>query len=125
MANHGQALSGNQVAQVDANDGKPVGKPHRNLMSGQSAEQPKPADSPSPAPSSSESSNPVHPLSYIAKERETIGWWTSSFLLCAFVFVLSVYAFNGKVYDPELVHSFVPCCAQLPLLPCAAPAPPT
>ena len=81
MANHdGQVHSGNQVlAHVDVDDGKP----HRDLMSDQSAEQPKPADSPS--------------------HGATIGLCTSSALLCAFVFLLSVYAFNGKVPTPFLL----------------------
>ena len=44
MANHGQFHSDNEVlAHIDVHDGKP----HRDLMSHESAEQPKPADSPS------------------------------------------------------------------------------
>ena len=89
MANHdGQVHSGNQVlAHVDVDDGKP----HRDLMSDQSAEQPKPADSPS--------------------HGATIGWCTSSALLCAFVFLLSVYAFNGKVPTPFLLRAaYTPLC---------------
>ena len=72
------------------------GKPHRDL-SHQSAEQPTPADSPSHAPPSSESFDPVHPLSFIAKGCEVIAWWTSSALLCVLLFLLSAYAFNRKV----------------------------
>ena len=138
MANHGQAHSGNQVAHVDANDGKP----HRVFMSDQSAEQPTPADSPSHAPLSSESSNPVRSLSSIAKARDTTDWWTSSTLLCAFVFVLSVYAFTGKVpfllraastlLYALLLHPAPPGAAPPPPAPCpllpaprAAPAPST
>ena len=130
MANDGQAHSGNQVAHVDIDDGKP----DRDLKSYQSAEQPTPADCPSHAPPSSESSNSVRPLSSIAKGRDATDWWTSSTLLCAFVFVLSVYAFNGKV--PFLLRAVsIPVYALLqhtapPFSPCpllhaprAAPAP--
>ena len=115
MANDGQALSSNQVAHVDVGDGKP----HCDLMSNQFADQPKPADSPSHAPPASESSNPVRSLSSVAKGRETINRWTSSTLLCALVFVLSVYAFNGKVPTPFLLHA-----AYTPLCPAAAPCSP-
>lgn len=134
MANHGQAHSGNQVAHVDVDDGKP----HCDLMSNQSAGQPKPAANPLHAPPSSESSIPVRSLSSIAKGRETIDWWASSTLLCAFVFVLSVYAFNGKVpfllraASTLLCPAAAPCspCSPCPLLPSpcsprAAPAPST
>ena len=72
------------------------GKPHRDL-SHQPAEQPTPADSPSHAPPSSESFDPVHPLTFIAKGCEVIAWWTSSALLCVLLFLLSAYAFNRKV----------------------------
>jgi len=73
------------------------GKPHRDLMSHPSAEQPSPADS----PSLSESFDPVRPLPFIAKGREMIAWWTSSALLCALMFLLcSLYAFDGKVSTP-------------------------
>ena len=93
MANHGQVHSGNQVlTHVDVDDGKP----HRDFISHQPAELPKPADSPS--------------------HGETIGLWTSSALLCAFVFLLSVYAFNGKVPTPFLLCAactLFPCCTQL------------
>ena len=44
-------------------------------------------------------------LSSIAKGRETINSWTSSTLLCAFVFVLSVYAFYAKVPFPPAACS--------------------
>ena len=106
MANHGQVHSGNQVlAYVDVDDGKP----HRDFISHQSAEQPKPADSHS--------------------HGETIGLWTSSALLCAFVFFLSVYAFNGKVPTPFILcaaGTLFPYCTQLsahllPLYPAPAP----
>ena len=91
MANHGQVHSGNQVlTHVDVDDGKP----HRDFISHQSAELPKPADS----------------LSH----GETIGLWTSSALLCAFVFLLSVYAFIGKVHTPFLL-----CAACTPFFPAA------
>ena len=73
------------------------GKPHRDLTSHQPAEQPTPADSPSHAPPSSESFDPVSQLSFIARGREMITWCTSSALLCALLFLLSAYAFNGKV----------------------------
>ena len=107
MANHGQVHSGNQVAHVDADDSKP----HRELMSDQSAEQPTPADT--HAPPFSESSDPVRTLSFIAEGRETLNSWTLGALLCAFVFLLSVYAFDGKVSTPfaalaRSVHSFLP-----------------
>ena len=107
MANHGQVHSGNHqvLAHVDVDDGMP----HRDLMSHESTEQPKPADSPS--------------------DGETIGLWTSSALLCAFVFLLSAYAFNGKVHTPFLLCAactLFPCCTQLsahllPLYPAPAP----
>lgn len=122
MANDGQAHSGSQVAHVDVDDGKP----DRDVKSYQSAEQPTPADCPSHAPPSSESSNSVRPLSSIAKGRDATDWWTSSTLLCAFVFVLSVYAFNGQV--PFLLRAAsIPVyalllCTLLPLLP-LPPAP--
>ena len=120
MANDGQAHSGNQVAHVDVDDGKP----DRDVKSYQSAEQPTPADCPSHAPPSSESSNSVRPLSSIAKGRDATDWWTSSTLLCAFVFVLSVYAFNGQV--PFLLRAAsIPVYALLlcTLLPPFPPAP--
>ena len=115
MATNGQAHSSNQVAHIDVDDGKP----QCDLMSNQSAGQPKPADSPSHAPASSESSTPARTLSFIAKGREAINLWTSSALLCAFVFLLSVCAFNGKVPTPFLsarsVHPhFALACALLP-----------
>ena len=107
MANHGQAHSSNQVAHIDVDDGKP----QCDLMSNQSAGQSKPADRPSHAPPSSDSSNPVRSLSSIPKGRETIDWWTSSSLLCAFVFVLILYAFNGKVPTPFLLRAaYTPLC---------------
>ena len=118
MATNGQALSGNQVAHVHVDDGKP----HCDLMSHQSAGEPKPAESPSHALPSSESSNPVRSLSSIAKGRVTIiNSWTIP-LLCAFVFVLSVYAFEAKVPTTP----FLSCvqrapCASSTLLPAPYP----
>ena len=102
MANHGQFHSDNEVlAHIDVHDGKP----HRDLMSHESAEQPKPADSPS--------------------RDETIGLWISSALLCTFILLLGVYAFNGKV------HTLPFSCSQRALFfhllhpaPCT-PAPPS
>ena len=80
-----------------ANHGQVHGKPHHDLMSHQSAEQPKPAGSPS--------------------HGEAIGLWTSSALLCAFVFLLKVYDFNGKVTNsfrpPRSMHTS-PCRAFTP-----------
>ena len=114
MANHGQVHSGNQVlAHVNVDDGMP----HRDLMSHRSAEQPKPANSPS--------------------HGETIGSWISSALLCAFVFLLSACAFNGKVHTPFLLCAActlffllhpapcTPCspCTSAPCTPRAAPTP--
>ena len=108
MANHGQVHSGNQVlAHVVVDDGKP----HHDLMSHQSAEQPKPAGSPS--------------------HGETIGLWTSSALLCAFVFLLKVYDFNGKVTNsfrpprsmhtsPCRIHSGSDAASHPPISPYAA-----
>ena len=103
MANHGQVHSNNEVlAHIDAHDGKP----HRDLMSHEPAEQPKPADSPS--------------------RGETIGLWISSaLLLCTFILLLGVYAFNGKVHTPFLLLT---ACTLSPLLhPSASctPAPPS
>lgn len=139
MANHGQVHSGNQVAHVDVDDGKP----HRDLMSHQSAEQPAPADSPSHAPPSFESSNSVRTRSFIAESRETNNSWMLSALLCAFVFLLSVYAFDGKVYTLLLLLRAActpfcpaahcsrllpaPCslCSLLPVIAPCAPAPST
>ena len=122
MANHGQAHSGNQAAHVDVDDGKP----RCDLMSQQSVGQrqlPKPADSPSHALPSSESSRPVRSPTSIAKGRETINSWTSSTaLLCAFVFVVSVYAFNAKVpTTPFLLRA---ACTLLPphFAPCTLPS---
>lgn len=119
LANHGQVHSGNQVlAHVDVHDGK-----HRDFMSHQPAEQPEPADSPSHLSPSFESLNLVRPLSCIAKGRETINSWTSCALLSAFVFLLSVCSFNGKVPTP-----FLPARAAWTLLfallhPLLSPAP--
>ena len=94
---------------------------HCDLMSNQPTGQPKPADSPFHAPTASESSNPVRSLSSIAKGREMIDWWTSSTLLCALFFALSVlYAFNGKAGS---AHSFMPCCCTLLRLLPLPPAP--
>ena len=103
MANHGQVHSDNEVlAHIDAHDGKP----HRDLMSHESAEQPKPADSPS--------------------RGETIGLWISSaLLLCTSILLLGVYASNGKVHTPFLLLT---ACTRSPLLhPSASctPAPPS
>ena len=101
---HGQADSGgNQEAHVDVNDGKP----RRDLTRDQPAEQLTPANSPSHALPSSDSFDPVRPLSLIAKGCETIALWTSSALLCALLFLLSAVTFNGKVCAPprSRIHS--------------------
>ena len=96
MGDRGQVVySGNDVA-----DGK--------RTSHQPAEQLTPADIPSHAPLSSEPFDPVRPLSFIAKRREMTAWWTSSALLCALMFLLSAYAFNGKV-PTSLSSSCTPC----------------
>ena len=72
------------------------GKPHRDL-SHQPAAAYACTDNPSHVPPSSEPFDPVRPLSFIAKGCKVIAWWTSSALLCALLFLLSAYAFNGKV----------------------------
>ena len=106
---HDPIQSGSQVAQHgDIDDGKPC----CDLTSHQSAEHPTPVDNPPPP---SVSFDPVRPLSFIAKGREMIAWWTSCALLCALLFLLlSAYAFNGKVATSLLssarsVHSSSPC----------------
>ena len=104
LAIHGQVHSGNQVAGVDVADGEP----HRDLTSHQPAGQRTPADSPPHAAPSSEQSDPVRPLSFIAKGRETIVWWTaSSALLCALLFFLSAGALSRKVSTNLPVHEFL------------------
>ena len=94
MADYGQVHSDTQVL---VHDGIDDGKPHRDFMSDQSAEQLTPPDSPSHAHSCAESSNSVRPRYSIAEGAETLNLWTSSALLCAFILLLSVYAFDGKV----------------------------
>ena len=90
-------------------------KSRRDLTSHQSAEQPTPADHHVPYPSS-ESFDPVRPLSFTAKGREMIAWcWTSSALLCALLFLLSAYVFNGKVATSLLLHA---ACTPLRPAPC-------
>ena len=71
------------------------GKPHRDLS--HEPTETTPVVSPSRAPPSSELFDLACPLPFIAIGREMITWWASSALLCAIVFLLSVYAFNGKV----------------------------
>ena len=93
------------------------GKPHRDLTSHQSAEQPTPADSRSHAPPSSESFDPVRPLSFIANGREMVAWWTPSALLCALLFLLSAFAFNGKVTTSLLLRA---ACTPLRPAPCTS-----
>ena len=111
---------------LGAHDGDvDVGKAHRVLASHQPAEQPTPADSPSHAPPSSDSFDTVRALSFVAKGREIIASWTSSALLCALVFLLSAYAFNGKVAAFLLLRA---ACTPLRPAPCntlhlATPAP--
>ena len=94
MADYGQVHSDTQVL---VHDGIDDGKPHRDFMSDQSAEQLTPPDSPSHAHSCAESSNSVRPRYSIAEGAETLNLWTSSALLCAFILLFSVYAFDGKV----------------------------
>ena len=117
MGDRGQVVySGSQVAHVDVDDGK-----RRDLTSHQPAEQLTPADIPSHAPLSSEPFDPVRPLSFIAKRREMTAWWTSSALLCALMFLLSAYAFNGKV--PTSLSSSCTPCALFRTLPPLSSAP--
>ena len=101
---------------LGAHDGDvDVGKAHPVLASHQSAEQPTPADNPSHAPPSSDSFDTVRPLSFVAKGREIIASWTSSALLCAFLFLLSAYAFNGKVATSLRLRA---ACTPLRPAPC-------
>ena len=98
MANHGQAHTGNQVARADFDDGKP----HRDLISHQPADQPTPDDSPLRVhPSSEFFYTFMHPLPLIAKGCKTLA------LLCVLLFLLSSYALNGKVSDCPSVRT--PC----------------
>ena len=87
MADYGQVHSGTQVL---VRDGIDDGKPHRNFMSDQSAEQLTPPESPSHAHPCAEASNSVRPRSSIAEGAETLNLWTSSALLCAFILLLSL-----------------------------------
>ena len=107
--------SGNRV--VTTHDGGDVddGTPHRDLTSHQSAKQSTLADIRAHAPLSSASFDPVRPLSSIAKGREMIAWWTSSALLCALLFLLSAYVFNGKVATSLLLRA---ACTPLRPAPC-------
>jgi len=57
----------------------------------------------------------VRPLSSIAKDRDMIAWWTSSALLCALLFLLSAYVFNGKVATSLLLRA---ACTPLRPAPC-------
>ena len=87
MADYGQVHSGTQVlVHIGIDDGKP----HRNFMSDQSAEQLTPPDSPSRALPCAEASNSVSPRSSIAEGAETLNLWTSSALLRAFILLLSL-----------------------------------
>ena len=100
---HDPVPSGNRVATTRDGGDVDDGTPHHDLTSHQSAEQPTPADIRSHAPPSSASFDPVRPL--IAKGREMIAWcWTSSALMCALLFLLSAYVFNGKVATSLLPH---------------------
>ena len=114
---HDAVLSGNLVV-VTTHDGGDVddGTPHHDLTSHQSAEQPTPADIRAHAPPASASFDPVRPVSFIAIGREMVAWWTSSALMCALLFLLSAYVFNGKV------ATLLSSCTQLALLFALRPA---
>ena len=87
------------------------GKPPRDLS--HEPTEPTPVVSPSRALPSSEPFDLVRrPLPFIAIGREMIAWWASSALLCAIVFLLSVYAFNGKV-STYLFSSSVHSCGRV------------
>ena len=86
------------------------GKPHRDLS--HEPTETTPVVSPSRAPPSSESFDLACPLPFIAIGREMIAWWASSALLCAIAFLLSVYAFNGKV-STYLFSSSVHSCGRV------------
>ena len=110
--------AGSRVVTTHDADDVDDGTPHRDLTSHQSAE-PTPTEIRSHAPLSSASFDPVRPLPSIPKSREMIAWWTSSALLCALLFLLSAYVFNGKVathFSPPAhsVHSSSPCVLLTP-----------
>ena len=88
------------------------GKPPRDLS--HEPTEPTPVVSPSRALPSSEPFDLVRrPLPFIAIGREMIAWWASSALLCAIVFLLSVYAFNGKVCPLIAQRALVSPCTPL------------